>query len=61
MSIKDLIDKLGRPSAASLGSLLIGGFVAGVIFGGGWMTAQEAATESVPVLFLFRWVGIPAE
>ena len=47
MSIKDLIDKLGRPSAASLGSLIIGGFVAGVIFWGGFNTAMEATnTES---------------
>jgi len=47
MSIKDLIDKLGRPSAASLGSLLIGGFVAGVVFWGGFNTAMEATnTES---------------
>lgn len=40
--IKELIEKLKRPSAASLGSLLIGGFVAGIIFWGGFNTAMEA-------------------
>ena len=45
MSINDLIDKLGRPSAASLGSLLIGGFVAGIIFWGGFNTAMEATNQ----------------
>ena len=47
MRIKDLLSKLSRPSAASLGILLIGGFVAGVIFWGGFNTAMEATnTES---------------
>ena len=45
MGIKDLINKLGRPSVASLGSLLIGGFVAGVIFWGGFNTAMEATNQ----------------
>jgi cytochrome c-type protein NapC len=45
MNIKSLMDKLGRPSAASLGSLLIGGFVAGVIFWGGFNTAMEATNQ----------------
>ena len=40
--IKQLIEKLKNPSAASLGSLLIGGFVAGIIFWGGFNTAMEA-------------------
>jgi cytochrome c-type protein NapC len=47
MTIKKLISKLSRPSAISLGSLLIGGFVAGIIFWGGFNTAMEATnTES---------------
>lgn len=41
-AIKKIIEKLGKPSAASLGSLLIGGFVAGIIFWGGFNTAMEA-------------------
>ena len=45
--IKNILEKLKRPSAASLGSLLIGGFVAGVVFWGGFNTAMEATnTES---------------
>jgi len=40
--IKKIIEKLKKPSAASLGSLLIGGFVAGIIFWGGFNTAMEA-------------------
>lgn len=40
--IKQIIEKLKKPSAASLGSLLIGGFVAGIIFWGGFNTAMEA-------------------
>jgi cytochrome c-type protein NapC len=43
--IKELIEKLKRPSAASLGSLLIGGFVAGIIFWGGFNTAMEATNN----------------
>lgn len=42
MSINEILEKLKRPSAASLGSLLIGGFVAGIIFWGGFNTAMEA-------------------
>jgi len=45
MNIKDLMDKLGRPAAASLGSILIGGFVAGIIFWGGFNTAMEATNQ----------------
>lgn len=45
--MNDILEKLKRPSAASLGSLLIGGFVAGIIFWGGFNTAMEATnTES---------------
>ena len=40
--MKEFIEKLKKPSAASLGSLLIGGFVAGIIFWGGFNTAMEA-------------------
>ncbi|HEY9049989.1 MAG TPA: NapC/NirT family cytochrome c [Gammaproteobacteria bacterium] len=40
--IKNILEKLKRPSAASLGSLLIGGFVAGIVFWGGFNTAMEA-------------------
>lgn len=40
--INNILEKLKRPSAASLGSLLIGGFVAGIIFWGGFNTAMEA-------------------
>lgn len=40
--IQKILDKLKRPSAASLGTLLIGGFAAGVIFWGGFNTAMEA-------------------
>lgn len=40
--IKEFIEKLKKPGAASLGSLLIGGFVAGIIFWGGFNTAMEA-------------------
>lgn len=36
------IKKLRLPSTASLGSLLIAGFVAGIIFWGGFNTAMEA-------------------
>lgn len=42
MSINEILEKLKRPSAASLGSLLIGGFVAGIVFWGGFNTAMEA-------------------
>ncbi|MCW8956183.1 MAG: NapC/NirT family cytochrome c [Gammaproteobacteria bacterium] len=42
MSINEILEKLKRPSAASLGSLLIGGFVVGIVFWGGFNTAMEA-------------------
>ena len=42
MSIRSIIDKLKKPSAASLGALLIVGFIAGIIFWGGFNTAMEA-------------------
>lgn len=45
MSMNSILEKLKRPSAASLGSLLIGGFVAGVIFWGGFNTAMEATNK----------------
>ncbi|MCW8854414.1 MAG: NapC/NirT family cytochrome c [Gammaproteobacteria bacterium] len=43
--INNILEKLKRPSAASLGSLLIGGFVAGIIFWGGFNTAMEATNQ----------------
>ncbi|MDH5484990.1 MAG: NapC/NirT family cytochrome c [Gammaproteobacteria bacterium] len=43
--MNSILEKLKRPSAASLGSLLIGGFVAGVIFWGGFNTAMEATNQ----------------
>ncbi|MDH5471617.1 MAG: NapC/NirT family cytochrome c [Gammaproteobacteria bacterium] len=43
--INSILEKLKRPSAASLGSLLIGGFVAGIIFWGGFNTAMEATNQ----------------
>lgn len=42
MSIRSIIDKLKKPSAVSLGTLLIVGFIAGIIFWGGFNTAMEA-------------------
>lgn len=45
MNIKTLIDKLKKPSSAALGSLLIAGFVSGVIFWGGFNTAMEATNQ----------------
>jgi len=42
MNIKSLIKTLRSPSTATLGSLLVAGFVAGVIFWGGFNTAMEA-------------------
>jgi len=45
MSNDSFFAKLKRPSTASLGSLLIGGFVAGVIFWGGFNTAMEATNQ----------------
>ncbi len=41
-TLKSILEKLKKPSAASLGSLLIGGFVAGIVFWGGFNTAMEA-------------------
>jgi len=43
--IQKILDKLKRPSATSLGTLLIGGFVAGLIFWGGFNTAMEATNK----------------
>ena len=40
--IKKILHVLRTPSFASLGSLVIGGFVAGIIFWGGFNTAMEA-------------------
>lgn len=42
MSIRSVIDKLKKPSTASLGGLLFVGFIAGIIFWGGFNTAMEA-------------------
>ncbi|MCW9048638.1 MAG: NapC/NirT family cytochrome c [Gammaproteobacteria bacterium] len=42
MKLKSLIKKMRTPSTATLGSLLIAGFVAGIIFWGGFNTAMEA-------------------
>jgi len=42
MNIKSLIKILRSPSTATLGSLLVAGFVAGIIFWGGFNTAMEA-------------------
>jgi len=42
MNIKSLIKKMRKPSTATLGSLLMAGFVSGIIFWGGFNTAMEA-------------------
>jgi len=42
MNIKSLIKKMRTPSTATLGSLLVVGFVSGIIFWGGFNTAMEA-------------------
>lgn len=42
MNLKSLIKNLRRPSTATLGSLLVVGFVSGIIFWGGFNTAMEA-------------------
>jgi len=42
MNIKSLIKKMRSPSTATLGSLLVAGFVSGIIFWGGFNTAMEA-------------------
>ena len=41
MNIKSLIKKMRSPSTATLGSLLVAGFVTGVLFWGGFNTAME--------------------
>lgn len=45
MNIKSLIKKMRSPSTATLGSLLVAGFVAGIIFWGGFNTAMEATNQ----------------
>lgn len=45
MSNDSFFQKLKKPSTASLGALLIGGFVAGIIFWGGFNTAMEATNK----------------
>lgn len=40
--MKSIIDKLKRSSSTALGVLLLGGFIAGIIFWGGFNTAMEA-------------------
>ncbi|MCW8934433.1 MAG: NapC/NirT family cytochrome c [Gammaproteobacteria bacterium] len=47
MNLKSLIKKMRSPSTATLGSLLIAGFVAGVIFWGGFNTAMEATNTEI--------------
>ena len=42
MNIKSFIKKMRSPSGATLGSLLVAGFVTGIIFWGGFNTAMEA-------------------
>jgi len=42
MNIKSLIKKMRSPSTATLGSLLVAGFVTGIMFWGGFNTAMEA-------------------
>ncbi len=42
MSIRSIVDKLKRPSSATLGSILVAGFIVGVMFWGGFNTAMEA-------------------
>jgi len=42
MNIKSLMKKMRKPSSATLGSLLVAGFVSGIIFWGGFNTAMEA-------------------
>ena len=42
MNIKSFIKKMRKPSSATLGSLLVAGFVSGIIFWGGFNTAMEA-------------------
>ena len=42
MNIKSFIKNMRSPSTATLGSLLVAGFVTGVIFWGGFNTAMEA-------------------
>jgi len=47
MNIKSLIKKLRSPSTATLGSLIVAGFVAGIIFWGGFNTAMEATNTEI--------------
>ncbi len=42
MSIRSIVDTLKRPSKKSLGAILFLGFVAGIVFWGGFNTAMEA-------------------
>lgn len=42
---KTLLQKLKKPSKASLGGLLFVGFIAGIIFWGGFNTAMEATNQ----------------
>jgi len=42
MNIKSFIKNMRSPSTATLGSLLVAGFVSGIIFWGGFNTAMEA-------------------
>ncbi len=45
MSIKSIIQKLRRPSKSTLGGILFVGFIAGIIFWGGFNTAMEATNQ----------------
>ncbi len=45
MSIRSIVDKLKKPSKASLGGILFLGFIAGIIFWGGFNTAMEATNQ----------------
>ncbi len=45
MSIRSIVDTLKRPSKKSLGAILFLGFVAGIIFWGGFNTAMEATNQ----------------
>ena len=45
MSIKSLIQTLRRPSKSTLGAILFVGFIAGIIFWGGFNTAMEATNQ----------------
>ncbi len=45
MSIRSIVQKLKQPSHKSLGVILFLGFVAGIIFWGGFNTAMEATNQ----------------